>query len=57
MKNKLVSLSIPIGSYITKEYIDNVYKEACSYPAGSRERTAFINYAKLLERRLERQDK
>ncbi len=51
----ILPLNIAINTIIDQRYVDKAYEEAASYPLGSRERKAFITYAKALERRLAHQ--
>lgn len=53
--SKLVPLSFGIGTIITQDDVDAVYKEANSYEMGSRAWRAFVKYAKRLENRLQEQ--
>ncbi|HUU87865.1 MAG TPA: hypothetical protein VMX17_08940 [Candidatus Glassbacteria bacterium] len=52
--NRLVPLNFGCGSLIDQNDIDQVYKEAYSYPVG-RERRAFLSYARTLEEKLKKQ--
>lgn len=56
-KEFILPLNISIGTLIDQRYIDAAYKEAASYPNGSRERRAFLCYAYALEKRLANQNK
>ena len=53
--NFILPLNIATNTIIDQRYIDEAYKEAASYPDGSRERKAFLTYAHSLEKRLVRQ--
>ena len=57
MKNNsfILPLNISTNTIIDENYIKAAYDEAESYPSGSRERKAFLAYAKYLEKRLARQ--
>ena len=52
---RLVSLSFGCGSIVNQDDINEIYKEAYSFPVGGRERKAFLSYAKTLEEKLKRQ--
>jgi hypothetical protein len=56
-KNKLTSLSFPVGSIITEEHVQNLTEEAKQFPVGSTYWKCFINYAGRLEKRLQEQKK
>jgi len=51
---RLVSLNFGPGSIISQNDIDEVYREAYSFPPG-RERKAFIVYGRTLEAKLKKQ--
>lgn len=54
-KDYMVPLNFGLGSFVSQEDIDLIYKEACCFPDGSREKKGFMAYAKRLEQKLERQ--
>ena len=51
----ILPLFVSLGTIIDEKYVKAAYKEAAEYPSASREHRAFINYAKSLQKRLDKQ--
>jgi len=51
----VLPLHVPSATIIDQRYVDAAYEEAASWEQGSRERAAFLAYARKLEKRLQHQ--
>ncbi len=51
----ITPLCIGVCTQISEEYIDSLMREAHTWPDGSRESIALMNYAKRLKERLDKQ--